>query len=95
MQENLVSSSSQHTGLRHSTQSQDGMQVCKSSSPIAIGFSIHVYRELTSWQSEGRDVCEKVARPLALVLFEALAGLFTDTGGQVRVVVGGKSLTGL
>ena len=69
------------------------MHVCKSSSPIAIGFSI--YRKLTSWQSEGRDVCEKVARPLALVLFEALAGLFANTGGQVRVVVGGKSLAGL
>ena len=65
-------------------------------SPIGIGFNSHVCgRELTSWQSKGREVCEKVAWPLALVLSETLGGFLTDAGGQVGVVVGGKALASI
>ena len=54
-----------------------------------------MWRGLTSWKSEGRDVGEGVARPLSLVLLETSAHLLPDAGGQVGVRLGGKTFAGI
>ena len=50
---------------------------------------------LTGGECKGAEVSEEVARPLSLVLSQALSGLLPDGGGQVRVGLGGQSLAGL
>ena len=50
---------------------------------------------LTGGECKGAEVSEEVARPLSLVLSQALSGLLPDGGCQVRVGLGGQSLAGL
>ena len=50
---------------------------------------------LTSWEGEGGELGQEVARPVTLVLAQGEADFFPDTGGQVGVGLGGEALAGL